>query len=65
MKIFSPLGALRQFDIRAAILTAIILAGHWFRYHTFDLKDCLFAGLVFTAYVVLAAWLAARKTHKL
>jgi hypothetical protein len=64
MKIFSLVGALRQFGMRASILTAIILMGHWFRYRDLDWKDFLFAALMFIAYVILASWLALRNMKK-
>jgi len=65
MKKFSPLVILRQFGMKAAIPTAIILAGHWFRYRALDWKDLLFAALVFTAYLILASWLESRKIPKI
>lgn len=65
MKRFSPLVILRQFGMGAAIPTAIILAGHWFRYRALDWEDFLFSALVFTAYLILASWLESRKIPKL
>jgi len=65
MKRLLSLVILYQFGMRAAILTGIILAGHWFRYRALDWEDFLFAALVFTAYLILASWLESRKIPKL
>ncbi|WLI91473.1 hypothetical protein Q4S45_10235 [Massilia sp. R2A-15] len=64
MKRFSPVAALRQFRVRAAIPVAMILAGHWYRNRQLNRTDLLIAAVVFLSCLIVASRLASRTAEK-